>query len=84
MSVNPTKSFSWDWGPSLPDSGLYKAPVIYSLPKWKILDSTLQLVSKYDDSEQVIRADFYIQLNNIQYPVFDSVSLALKGFCGGN
>ena len=75
----PAFSFSWDWGPSLPDSGLYQAPEIYSLPKWKILDSTLQLVSKFGDSNQIIRADFYIQLNNIQYPVFDSVSLTLKG-----
>ena len=73
----PAYQFSWDWGPSLPDSGLYSAPVIYNLPKWTVLSSALQLVSKYSDPDQIVKADFYIQTNQIEFPVFDDVELQL-------
>ena len=73
----PAYQFSWDWGPSLPDSGLYSAPIIYNLPKWTVLSSALHLVSKYSDLNQIVKADFYIQTNQIEFPVFDDVELQL-------
>ena len=46
----PGYSFSWDWGPSLPDTGIYQTPIIYPLIDWRTLDTRLQLISKYSDS----------------------------------
>ena len=46
----PDYSFSWDWGPSLPDTGIYQTPIIYPLIDWRTLDTRLQLISKYSDS----------------------------------
>ena len=46
----PGYSFSWDWGPSLPDTGIYQIPIVYPLIDWRTLDTRLQLISKYSDS----------------------------------
>ena len=46
----PGYSFSWDWGPSLPDTGIYEIPIVYPLIDWRTLDTRMQLISKYSDS----------------------------------
>lgn len=40
-------SFSWDWGPSMPDSGIYSIPVLYQFDYTKMVEARLQLMSRF-------------------------------------
>ena len=75
----PGYSFACDWGPSLPDSGIYHPPIIYEISKnaWKILGSRIQLFSKVADDLQVVRVDLDIQAENDD-PVSNDATLTVQ------
>ena len=53
-------SFSWDWGPSMPDSGIYAMPKLYPVAATKLVESRVQLFSKYKADSTVVRVDVLI------------------------
>ncbi|CAG5077505.1 Oidioi.mRNA.OKI2018_I69.PAR.g8736.t1.cds [Oikopleura dioica] len=53
-------SFSWDWGPSLPDSGINEEPKLISFDFSMIYDAKLNLLTKYSDVQQTVQLQLLI------------------------
>ena len=65
----PQFSFSWDWGPNLPDSGIFKPPVIFTNGdqpiKWR-----LQMISSEQSEHQKVRLEVWGEEMNLKKLIF--------------
>lgn len=60
MLRKPQYSFSWDWGPSMPDSGIYKSPNLLVFDSSAIFEAKLQLLSSFSDAQQILQVQVLI------------------------
>ncbi|CBY34972.1 unnamed protein product [Oikopleura dioica] len=60
MLRKPQYSFSWDWGPSMPDSGIYDSPKLLVFDSSAIFDAKLQLLSAFSDDLQILQVQVLI------------------------
>lgn len=74
--------FSWDWGPSLPDAGLYSPPILHEISNSAVLSGRLQLTSAYSDKIQKVR--FELHLLSSSFPSGElAMTLQPKNFKSG-